>query len=127
MQLELADHLLRGRAAASGPIAEDRIAGNGEDQRANRELEDTVGLQLRLDVEVALGAQLESLERFPEVGASLLYFPFRFSTCLAHSASSFSVVIVLGGGPIFSMPFPTRPRTTANTRKSAVSMPATSA
>src|SRR5205809_3904613 len=111
----------------AGAITEDGEAGCRQDEGADHNLERTVRLQLGLEVEVATSAQLQGFERLPEVGPGLLYFPFRFSTCLAHSASSLSVVMVFGGAPIFNMLLPNRPRMINSTRKMAVSIPAASA
>src|SRR5205814_5344037 len=108
-------------------IAEDGEASHRQGQSAARNLDGPVRLQLGLEVKVAPGAQLQGFERLSEVGSGLLYFPFRFSTCLAHSASSLSVVMVFGGGPMISMLLPNRPRMTSSTRKMTVSMPVASA
>src|SRR5207248_5649628 len=87
VEFELAHELLRWRAAFASSIAEDGEASHRQDQSADRNLDGPVRLQLGLEVKVAPGTQLQGFERLSEVGPGLLYFPFRFSTCLAHSRS----------------------------------------
>src|SRR5205823_8657133 len=61
IQFQLASELLRRRATPTRAIAEHRKAGDRQHQRADHQLEDVIGLQLRLEIEVALGAELERL------------------------------------------------------------------
>src|SRR5205823_4183544 len=61
IQFQLASELFRRGAAASRAVAEHRKAGDRQHQRADHQLEDVIGLELRLEIEVALGAQLKCL------------------------------------------------------------------
>src|SRR5438874_1285888 len=69
VQLELADQLLGGGAALPGAVAKDREARDKQDQTADRELQGTVRLQLRLEVQVSAGPKLQGLQCFAEMGA----------------------------------------------------------
>src|SRR5712664_3322699 len=83
--------------------------------------------ELIAEVDAAPCLQLDGVQGLGEVGPRLVYFPFRFRRLLAHSASSFRLVIVFGGAPIRSRLFPISPNTAASTRKTPLSIPATRA